>query len=87
MLPQDTLKSVSCGSITSLLIFVRIGFEPNVTNGIRTTVATRKTARGQLDRTKNPDMTFEIKIQNMRHLSTWLCSVTIAQILQIINGI
>ena len=30
-------------------------------------------------------MTFEIKIQNMRQFSTWLCSVTIAQILQIIR--
>ena len=30
-------------------------------------------------------MTFEIKIQNIRQFSTWLCSVTIAQILQIIR--
>ena len=30
-------------------------------------------------------MTFEIKIQNMQQFSTWLCSVTIAQILQIIR--
>ena len=30
-------------------------------------------------------MTFEIKIQNMRQFSTWLCSVTIVQILQIIR--
>ena len=50
--------------------------EQNATNGIRTT----ETTRGHLDR-----MTFEIKIQNMRQFSTWLCSVTIAQILQIIR--
>ena len=28
ILPQDTDFSVSCGSIASLFIFVRIGFEP-----------------------------------------------------------
>ena len=28
ILPQDTYFSVFCGSITSLFIFVRIGFEP-----------------------------------------------------------
>ena len=38
-----------------------------------------------MNRTHNPRMTFEIKIQ--RQLNTWLWSVTITQILQTINGI
>ena len=50
--------------------------EQNATNGIRTIVAKQKQQEViYIDR-----MTFEIKIQN-----TWLCSVTIAQILQIIR--
>lgn len=32
-------------------------------------------------------MNFEIKTQNMQQLSTWLCSKTITQILQVINVI
>ena len=61
--------------------------EPIATNGIRTTVAKQEQQEVKKIEQKNPEMTFEIKIQNMRHLSTRLCSVTITKILQTINGI
>ena len=57
-----------------------------VRNRIKMTVAEQKQQRALMNRMHNPQMTFEIKIQHQRHSNAWLCSVTITQILQTING-